>query len=224
RRCSRGRRRTRSTCLLGAGSIRGVPSRRSGATGPTRSFARSPARRTIEPRASSSANSAAFPPSASPLTDTDVIVVGAGPTGLMLACERGLAGVQPLVLERFPQIRDVPKAGGLSGQILELLRFRGELERFEAAGTAAIPAPRLPWGGMHVDFSPLEDPPVKVLPLPQPELERVLDDFARELGAEIRRGHEVVGLSQDESAVTAEVRGPDGPDRVTARYLVGCDG
>jgi 2-polyprenyl-6-methoxyphenol hydroxylase-like FAD-dependent oxidoreductase len=156
--------------------------------------------------------------------DADVIIVGAGPVGLMLAGELCLAGVRPLVLERLPQIRDIPKAGGLSGQILELLRYRGELERFEAAGTAARPAPRLPWGGMHVDFTPLADPPMEVLPLPQPILERVLDEFARELGAEIRRGREVVALSQDDATVTAEVRGPDGTDRVTARYLVGCDG
>jgi 2-polyprenyl-6-methoxyphenol hydroxylase-like FAD-dependent oxidoreductase len=140
--------------------------------------------------------------------DSEVIIVGAGPTGLMLACELGLAGVRPLVLERLPQIRDVPKAGGLSGQILDLLRYRGDLERFEAAGTASIPAPRLPWGGMDVDFSQLADPPMQVLPLPQPHLERVLDEHARELGAEIRRGQEVVGLSQDDDSVTADVRGP----------------
>ena len=158
------------------------------------------------------------------MVDTDVIIVGAGPTGLMLACELGRAGVGPLVSERQPQIRDIPKAGGLSGQILEMLRYRGELERFEAAGTAARPAPRLPWGGMHVDFTPLSDPPMEVLPLPQPLLERVLDDYARELGADIRRAHDVVGLSQDDDAVTAAVRSSDGPDRVTARYLVGCDG
>ena len=149
--------------------------------------------------------------------DADVIIVGAGPTGLLLACELRLAGVRPLVLEGQPQIRDIPKAGGLSGQILELLRYRGELERFEAAGTAPTPAPRLPWGGMHVDFTQLADPPMEVLPLPQPELERVLDEFARELGAEIRRGREVVGLSQDDATATAEVRGPNGPDRVTGR-------
>lgn len=154
-----------------------------------------------------------------------MIIVGAGPTGLMLACELRLASVRPLVLERLPKIRDIPKAGGLSGQILELLRYRGELERFEAASTAPRPAwGRFPWGGMHVDFTQLADPPMQALPLPQPLLERVLDEFARELGAEIRRGWEVVGLSQDDATVTADVRGPDGPDRVTARYLVGCDG
>jgi len=156
--------------------------------------------------------------------DADVIIVGAGPTGLMLAGELGRAGVGPLVLERQAQIRDLPKAGGLSGQILEVLRYRGELKRFEAASTAPRPAPRFPWGGMHVDFTQLADPPMQALPLPQPRLERVLDEFARELGAEIRRGQEVVGLSQDNAKVTADVRGPDGPDRVTARYLVGCDG
>ncbi len=75
-----------------------------------------------------------------PVMDADVIIVGAGPTGLMLACELRLAGVRALVLERQPQIRDIPKAGGLSGQILELLRYRGELERFEAASTAPRPA------------------------------------------------------------------------------------
>src|SRR5207237_8063958 len=65
---------------------------------------------------------------------------------------------------------------------------------------------------------------MQLLPLPQPRLERLLDELAGELGAEIRRGHEVVGLSQDDATVTADVRGPDGQYRVTARYLVGCDG
>src|SRR6478672_9741619 len=141
--------------------------------------------------------------------DADGIVVGAGPVGLMLACELGRAGVRPVVLERQQQIRDIPKAGGLSGQILELLRYRGELGRFEAAGTAPRPAPRFPWGGMHVDFTRLADPPMQALPLPQPRLERLLAELARERGAEIRRGREVVGLSQDDDSVTVDVRGPD---------------
>jgi 2-polyprenyl-6-methoxyphenol hydroxylase-like FAD-dependent oxidoreductase len=156
--------------------------------------------------------------------DVDVVIVGAGPTGLMLAVELCLAGVDAAVLERHPQIREVPKAGGLSGQIVELLRYRGLLERFEVASPAPVPALRLPFGEVHVDMTGLAEPPMHLLLLPQPQLEGVLDKVARELGAQIRRGHEVVGLSQDDAGVAADVRGPDGDLRVTARYLVGCDG
>lgn len=156
--------------------------------------------------------------------DADVIIVGAGPAGLMLASELRLAGVRPLVLERRPQPRETPKANGIGGQILELLRYRGLLERFEATNTDPIPAPVFPFGGVHLDFTHLANPPLRGLPLPQPRLERLLDERARELGADIRRGHEVAGVSQDDATVTADVRGPDGPYRVRARYLVGCDG
>ncbi len=158
------------------------------------------------------------------MTDADVIIVGAGPTGLMLAVELGLAGVQPLVLDRLPQPSETQKAGGLAGQILDVLRYRGLLERFEGASTAPTPALRLPFGGLHLDFTRLADAPMDLLMLPQPRLEGVLADLAGELGAEIRRGQEVVGLSQDDDSVTADVRGSDGQARVTARYLVGCDG
>jgi 2-polyprenyl-6-methoxyphenol hydroxylase-like FAD-dependent oxidoreductase len=157
-----------------------------------------------------------------PVMNTEVIIVGAAPTGLMLAGELCLAGVRPLVLERLPQPRETPKALGLGGQILQLLRYRGLLERFEAAITDPIPAPRFPFGGVHLDFTHLADPPLQGLP--QPRLECLLDERAGELGADIRRGHEMVAVSQDDATVTADVRGPDGPYRVTARYLVGCDG
>ncbi|MEU5878498.1 FAD-dependent monooxygenase [Spirillospora sp. NPDC047279] len=156
--------------------------------------------------------------------NADVIIVGAGPTGLMLAGELRLAGVRPLVLERQPHVRDTPKAGGLGGQILELLDYRGLLERFEAACTDPIPAPRFPFGGVHLDLTRLADSPMHALPLPQHRLERLLDERAGELDVDIRRGHQVVGVSQDDAAVTVDVRGPDGPYRVITRYLVGCDG
>lgn len=156
--------------------------------------------------------------------DVDVIIVGAGPTGLMLAGELRLAGVRPLVLERQPRPRETPKAYGLGGQILQLLHYRGLLDRFEATSTEPRPAPKFPFGGVHLDFTHMADPPLQGLYLPQPQLERLLDERARELGAEVRRGHEVVGISQDDATVTADVHGPDGPYQVTARYLVGCDG
>jgi 2-polyprenyl-6-methoxyphenol hydroxylase-like FAD-dependent oxidoreductase len=159
-----------------------------------------------------------------PDIDTDVIVVGAAPTGLMLAGELRLAGVRTVVLERLPEPWAVPKAGGLGGQILELLRYRGLLERFETASGKPRPAPRFPFGGLPVDLTELADSPMEALLLPQPQMEALLEELARDAGADVRRGHEVVGLNQNGAAVTADVRGPDEPYQITARHLVGCDG
>jgi 2-polyprenyl-6-methoxyphenol hydroxylase-like FAD-dependent oxidoreductase len=157
--------------------------------------------------------------------EVDVIIVGAGPTGLMLAAELRLAGVRPLVLERQPQLGETAKANGFSGQITELLRYRGVLDRVLAASVGPIhSAPRLPFGDVYLDFTHLADPPIWGVHLPQPRLERLLDERARGLGAEVRRGHEAVVVSQDKTTATADVHGPDGPYRVTAQYLVGCDG
>ena len=159
------------------------------------------------------------------MMDTDVIVVGAGPTGLMLAAELRLGGARTLVLERQPRISEIPKAGGLGGRILEVLRYRGLLDRFTAASAEPRPRPVFPFGGIHLDFTGLTDSPLHALPLRQAQLERLLDERAAELGAEVRRGHEVLGVHQDDDAVVADVRGPDGgTSRVRARYLVGCDG
>ncbi len=159
--------------------------------------------------------------------DADVVVVGAGPTGLMLAGELGQAGVRTILLERRPEPSETAKAGGLAGQILQLLHYRGELHRFREATSGPArpePAPRFPFGGLHLDFTRLEDSPMRAMLLPQPRLEGVLAERAIERGAEVRRGDEVVGMRHDDDAVTVEVRGPDGPYEVAAQFLVGCDG
>ncbi len=156
--------------------------------------------------------------------NADVIVVGAGPTGLMLASELRLAGVRTVVLERRPQLGDIGKSNALVGQILQLLEFRGLLERLEAASPGSgHSASGYPFGNVYLHFTGLADPPMG-MPLPQPLLERLLDERARELGGDIRRGHELVGLGQDDAGITADVDGPDGCSRMTARYVVGCDG
>ncbi|WP_328602801.1 FAD-dependent monooxygenase [Nocardia terrae] len=157
-------------------------------------------------------------------TDADVIIVGAGPTGLMLAAELRLAGVMPVVLERSPQLRTVPKANGLGGQIVQVLGYRGLTERLREIGSDAGPMTAVPFGGMQVDLSPLADSPLKAMHLPQPKLEQLLDDRASELGAQVRRGHAVIGVEQDDAAVTVEVQGPDSEYRLTAGYVVACDG
>lgn len=160
------------------------------------------------------------------VTDVEVVVVGAGPTGLMLAGELGQAGVGTLLLERRQEPSQVAKAGGLAGQILQLLRHRGELDRFREASTsmAAEPVPRLPFGGVHLDFTQLDESPMRVMRLPQPRLEHVLAERAAERGVDLRRGHEVIGLRQHREAVRVEVRGPNGAYDVLARFVVGCDG
>jgi 2-polyprenyl-6-methoxyphenol hydroxylase-like FAD-dependent oxidoreductase len=143
----------------------------------------------------------------------------------MLAAELCLAGARPLVLERRPRLRDTAKANGLGGHILDLLAYRGLLDRLEADGLRrGGTALRYPFGTVQLDLADVADPPLRGASLPQATLERVLDERARELGAEIRRGHEVTGISQDDATVSAEVGGPGGPYRVSARFLVGCDG
>ncbi len=166
--------------------------------------------------------------------DVDVVVVGAGPTGLMLAGELGQAGMRTLLLERRPEPSEMAKAGGLAGQILQLLHYRGELDRFRESSGGPEPAPRFPFGGLHLDFTQLGDSPMRAMLLPQPRLEARLAERAIERGVDVRRGHEVVGLREDDDAVdddavdddamTVEVRGPDGPYAVSARFVVGCDG
>src|ERR1700749_4595952 len=96
------------------------------------------------------------------VTDTDVIIAGAGPTGLMLAAQLCRAGCRPLLLERKPRPRETPKASGFNGQIVELLRYRGLLDRIEAASARPVSAARgAPFGGMEVEFSNLAEPPVR---------------------------------------------------------------
>lgn len=158
------------------------------------------------------------------MVDADVVMVGAGPTGLMLAGELAQLGVRTVVLERRSEPSEMAKAGGLAGQILQLLHYRGELDRFRGSSTGPDPAPRFPFGGLHLDFSQLDDSPMRAVLLPQPLLERVLAERAIEQGADVRRGHELVALHQDDDAVTVEVEGPHAPYSLAASFLVGCDG
>jgi 2-polyprenyl-6-methoxyphenol hydroxylase-like FAD-dependent oxidoreductase len=150
----------------------------------------------------------------------DVIVAGGGPTGLMLAAELRLHGVQVLVLDKDPEPTKIVRSLGLHARSIEVLDQRGLLERFLALGR------RHPAGGFFagiVKATPerLDTAHPYVLGIPQPVTDRLLAEHAAELGAEIRRGAELVGLSQDDDGVTTELA--DGT-RLRARYLVGCDG
>jgi 2-polyprenyl-6-methoxyphenol hydroxylase-like FAD-dependent oxidoreductase len=154
----------------------------------------------------------------------DVVIAGAGPTGLMLAIELCLGGVTPVVLERLPEISDIPKGNGVFGLIVPVLDYRGLLEPLRAEATYAGPVPRFFFGPLTLDFSRLATSPLQVLAAPQRTIERRLAERLAQLGGTVRRGHELTSLSQPDDSVTVEVSGPSGDYRLRARYLVGCDG
>ncbi len=154
----------------------------------------------------------------------DVVIAGGGPNGLMLACELSLAGVRPVVLERMTELNAEPKANGLVGQVVQLLDHRGLYQRFGGGPGAPRPTPQYMFGAFPLNLEMLDANPICILPIPQRRMEQLLADRAHELGVEIRRGHELTALSQDDDGVTVEVQGPDGPYRLRTRYLVGCDG
>jgi 2-polyprenyl-6-methoxyphenol hydroxylase-like FAD-dependent oxidoreductase len=161
---------------------------------------------------------------ASDSAEADVVIVGAGPTGLMLAIELCLAGVRPVVLERLSAISEIPKGNGLVGHIVAALDHRDLLERLRAGATYAGPVPSFSFGPLRLDLSRLGASPLHVLAIPQRRLEERLEDRLRELGGTVRRGHELTELVQDEEHVELTVHGPGGEYRLRPSYAVGCDG
>ncbi|GAA3270213.1 FAD-dependent monooxygenase [Dactylosporangium vinaceum] len=150
----------------------------------------------------------------------DVIIAGCGPTGALLAAELRLHDVRVLVLDQQTEPTSFVRIVGLHIRSLELMAMRGLLERLlehgrqrPAAGFfAAIDKP-VPTG--------LDSPYAYLLGIPQPVIVQVLEDHAKNLGAQVRRGAAVRGLAPDEQGVTVELAGGE---RLRARYLVGCDG
>jgi 2-polyprenyl-6-methoxyphenol hydroxylase-like FAD-dependent oxidoreductase len=155
----------------------------------------------------------------------DVIVVGAGPTGLMLTSELALAGVAVQVLERQVAPSGQSRGGGINSRTSEVLAMRGLLD---AVIEQSIPteSARGHFAGLPV---PLDTRPWRTrypdgVVIPQDRLEVILEKHLREMGVIVRRGTELVGLICGEAGVEAVVSGPDGAAVMRAGYVVACDG
>ena len=147
-----------------------------------------------------------------------VVIAGGGPTGLMLAGELALAGIDVAIVEkRASQALPGSRAAGLHARSLEVLDQRGIADRFVAEGT------KHPVVHFHIPLD-ISDFPTRhnyVLGLWQRHSERILAGWVEELGVPIYREHEVSGVAQEEDCV--RIRLADGHS-LRARYLVGCDG
>jgi 2-polyprenyl-6-methoxyphenol hydroxylase-like FAD-dependent oxidoreductase len=150
----------------------------------------------------------------------DVIVAGGGPTGVMLAAELRLHGVHVVVLDKETEPTRIVRSLGLHARSIEVMDQRGLLDRFLAHGR------QHPIGGSFAGITKprperLDTAHPYLLGIPQIVTDRLLTEHATELGAEIRRGRALVGLTQDEHGVTVELAGGT---QLRSRYLVGCDG
>ncbi|MEU9716931.1 SDR family oxidoreductase [Streptomyces sp. NPDC047976] len=153
-------------------------------------------------------------------TETQVIVVGAGPVGLLLAGELRLAGADVVVLDGLTAPTAESRASSLHARTVEILDSRGLLERLgdvphENAGH---------FGGIPLDLG-LPGPYPGQWKVAQTRLEELLGEWAADLGADIRRGHELTGLTTTADGALATVRTENGGEAAfRAPYLVGCDG
>lgn len=150
-----------------------------------------------------------------------VVIAGAGPTGLMLACELRLAGIPVVVAD--PVTERPERSGGMAvhGRTLEVFRQRGLADRIVEDDMFFWP--RTPFAFLWLDLDTVDERD-HTFAYPQWRTERLLEQRALELGADVRRGRKVTGFEQDADGVRVVLSGPGGDDRLDAAYLVGCDG
>ncbi|MBB6171715.1 2-polyprenyl-6-methoxyphenol hydroxylase-like FAD-dependent oxidoreductase [Nocardiopsis mwathae] len=157
-------------------------------------------------------------------TETDVIVVGAGPTGLMLANELAAAGVGVTIADHRASRSPQSKAGNLHPRSCEILDQRRLLAPIAEHATARLPTGHFAGLPVPLDFSVLPTRHRYQLLVEQARVEEELEASLGRSGVAVDREHRLTALEQDSARVTATLDTPSGPRRVRCTYLVGCDG
>ncbi len=161
---------------------------------------------------------------------TDVLIVGAGPTGLMLANQLGRRGIRATIIDRHSGPAQQSRAMAVHARTLEIYSKLGLAERAVELGRPGYGAnmwangrlkARIPFAGMGKDLSPFP----YVLMLGQDDNERIMGEHLRHWNIAVRWNTELVSLEQQPDRVVATIKDPDGSTRtIAAAYVAGCDG
>jgi 2-polyprenyl-6-methoxyphenol hydroxylase-like FAD-dependent oxidoreductase len=160
--------------------------------------------------------------------EADVLIAGAGPSGLIVGCEAALGGAKVTILEK----RDGPtwaRAGSIAPRVMEIFESRGIADRILARAHELHENPHVRqgiWAGLRpIHYAALDSDYKSILMLTQIEIERLLAEHFVELGGDLRRKSEVTGLTQYDDSIEVGYRDAAGTARtVRGQYLVGADG
>ena len=153
----------------------------------------------------------------------DVLVIGAGPTGLLMAAEAARFGLSCRIIEKNSAPLDKSRALAIQPRTLEIFDHLGIIDRFLAKGLKIHAANPFSYQKRlaHLPFDSLDSPYPFILSLEQTETEKILTDYLASFGVNIERECEFIDLSQDDECVTVSVRDKE---NIKAKWVVGCDG